>query len=262
MKWFHHECSARHDPKLQTLGNAFGMEGIGIYWSLLEEIGEHSDTFHLKVSGLSEETDQLFMDLCQNPHGIQSSPFVGVKDMTKVPRVPLKILAREFYVSAEKFADVVSFAVQLGLFDSTKWLQFNVLHSSGFEHRADDYTRRQVRRTDIRRTSSEETPNNVRTLSEHAPDILRTESEDCANLVRTKSDNVRLEAEVEEKESRIRKRKEIKLCSAERQLKISTIDPQKMAEDGMALIQLSKDELLRYCKNSYLIIREWNETHA
>lgn len=30
----------------------------------------------------------------------------------------------------------------------------------------------------------------------------------------------------------------------------------------MSLIQLSKDELLRYCKNSYLIIREWNETRS
>jgi hypothetical protein len=52
------------------------------------------------------------------------------------------------------------------------------------------------------------------------------------------------------------------LCNAKRQLKISTIDPQKLAEDGMVLIQLSKDEFLRYCMTCNLIIREWNETHA
>jgi len=48
MKWFHHECAARYDPKLQILGSQYGSEGIGIYWGLLEEIGQHSDTFNLK----------------------------------------------------------------------------------------------------------------------------------------------------------------------------------------------------------------------
>ncbi len=58
MKWFHHECAARYDSKLQILGSHYGAEGIGIYWGLLEEIGQHSDTFHLKVIGVNEEIDQ------------------------------------------------------------------------------------------------------------------------------------------------------------------------------------------------------------
>ena len=60
MKWFHHECAARYDSKLQILGSHFGAEGIGIYWGLLEEIGQHSDTFHLKVIGVNEEIDKTF----------------------------------------------------------------------------------------------------------------------------------------------------------------------------------------------------------
>ena len=60
MKWFHHECAARYDPKLQILGSQYGSEGIGIYWGLLEEIGQHSDTFNLKVTGVNEEIDQKY----------------------------------------------------------------------------------------------------------------------------------------------------------------------------------------------------------
>ena len=66
MKWFHHECAARYDSKLQILGSHYGAEGIGIYWGLLEEIGQHSDTFHLKVVGVNEEIDQTFSKLLQN----------------------------------------------------------------------------------------------------------------------------------------------------------------------------------------------------
>ena len=40
MKWFHQECAAKHDPKLQTLGASHGAEGLGIFWGLLEEIGQ------------------------------------------------------------------------------------------------------------------------------------------------------------------------------------------------------------------------------
>jgi hypothetical protein len=250
MKWFHHECTARHDPKLQMLGDSFGIEGIGIYWALLEEIGGHSDTFHLKVTGLSSEIDQMFSELCLDSRRSHDQLFLRVKDLDEIPKIPLRLVARQLFTSSEKIESVISLAVEIGLFDSAKWMKYNVLYSSGFEHRADDYTRRQIRRTEAARTGIEETPI-----------IVRGNSEDGANPVRTKSDKVLLDTEAEEKESRSRRREEKNICSAERQEKLSTKNPQETAAKGDALIQLMEPEILEYCKSCYDIIREWNEIH-
>ena len=70
MKWFHHECAARYDSKLQTLGSLFGAEGIGIYWGLLEEIGQHSDTFYLKVIGIEKKLIKIFQKSCRIPKNL------------------------------------------------------------------------------------------------------------------------------------------------------------------------------------------------
>ena len=75
MKWFHHECAARYDSKLQILGSLYGAEGIGIYWGLLEEIGQHSDTFHLKVIGFDEKIDKTFSEIIQTSKNSKENPF-------------------------------------------------------------------------------------------------------------------------------------------------------------------------------------------
>ena len=72
MKWFHHECAARYDSKLQILGSEHGAEGIGIYWGLLEEIGQHSDTFHLKVIGVERgNRSEIFRISAKFPKSLQ-----------------------------------------------------------------------------------------------------------------------------------------------------------------------------------------------
>ena len=110
MKWFHHECAARHDPKLQVLGSQFGAEGIGIFWGLLEEIGQHSDTFHLKVTGISPEIDTKHF-----PH-------------QPIPCLPIKILAKNLFTSHTKLKSVIDLCVEIGLFDPDKWLHYNLLY--------------------------------------------------------------------------------------------------------------------------------------
>ncbi len=152
MKWFHHECSARHDPKLQTLGASFGAEGLGIYWALLEEIGGDSDTFHLKVSGISEECDQKFGELLRGSGGGAAETFGRSVDAAKIPSLSLRILARNLFVTTRKLQAVITMAVEIGLFDSFMWREYSVLYSPSFEHRADDYTRRLQRRADVVRT--------------------------------------------------------------------------------------------------------------
>ncbi|MGA9116798.1 MAG: hypothetical protein WB626_08490 [Bacteroidota bacterium] len=140
MKWFHHECAAKHDPKLQTLGAAFGAEGAGIYWGLLEEIGRLSDTFHLRITGLSPEADARPLPSLAGRTGRPIPP-------GRVPVIPFRILARMLFTTPRKLEAVLGSCVEVGLFDGERWSGFSLLYSPSFELRADDYSRRQLRKT-------------------------------------------------------------------------------------------------------------------
>lgn len=194
MKWFHHECSAKHDPRLQVLGSLHGAEGLGIYWGLLEEIGGHSETFHMKVCGISEESDQKFLELVQNRSELPQDPPERFKHLSRVPKIPLPILARILFTSKKKLIAVIETAVREGLFDEVKWRKYNVLYSPAFEHRADDYTRRVRRCSESVRTRSEECSESVRTVSEQTSESLRTIS---ANVLPEQN-------RIEQKQNRIR----------------------------------------------------------
>jgi hypothetical protein len=206
MKWFHHECAARHDPKLQILGSIHGAKGLGIYWGILEEIGQHSDTFHLKVTGFSVEADEFFKKLIQDPEIEEGYSSCALLDLQKVPRLPSKILAGNLFTSTKDLRAIIRTCVETDLFDPQKWLKLNVLYSSSFEHRADDYTRRMQRRAENVRTDSGQTPDIVRRLSEVCSDKIGLTSDSR----RTLSEKVHLEAEQiqKEKEKKNRDRRE------------------------------------------------------
>ena len=261
MKWFHHECAARHDPKLQMLGDAFGVEGLGIYWSLLEEIGAHSDTFHLKLIGNSEESDKMFATLLDGQSEVQNTSFSTLPRISSIPRIPMRLLARQIFTTLRKLQSVIALAVEIELFDSTKWLKYNVLYSPSFEHRADDYTRRQHRKPESRQTPSEHSSGVVHSDFEHAPNPLRTESEDCSDGIQTNSAIYALDTEEEQKETERRTREEKDFCSAERQTDISTPFQQAQIRDHTSLIQLNPEDLARYSESCLDILRQWNATH-
>jgi hypothetical protein len=238
MKWFHHECSARHDPKLQMLGATHGAEGIGIYWGLLEEIGQDSDTFHLKVIGISEKADKKFADFLQNP---EKSPEQSLGDsimLAKVPKLPMKLLAKNLYTSPKKLHAVINFCMEVNLFDTRKWLEFNVLYSPSFEQRADDYTRR------VRRCSD-----NVRTNPEQSTNRLRISSEVSAESVRTLSvsatDNVRLETDTEQKKN---------ICNT-RNVDNSNVDNSYIIEPTEVLFD-------DYCIRFHSTLQHWNHKNS
>lgn len=227
MKWFHHECAARHDPKLQVLGSAHGAEGIGIYWGLLEEIGQHSDTFHLKVTGISEESDKKFSELIQEGKNNQ-------RKILNVPKLPIKILAKNFFTSSKKLGDVIKLCVEVGLFDADKWLNYNLLYSPSFEHRADDYTRRVQRQA-----------NNIRTELGQTTAEVRGISEDSQNNIRTKFDKVLLETDTEQKKN---------ICNT------SAVD--NLSMDESFLIDLSNDLFDQYCLKFHSALQLWNRQHG
>lgn len=250
MKWFHHETAARHDPKLQMLGSTHGAEGLGIFWGLLEEIGQHSDTFHLKVLGISEETDQTFTKLVQNPEESPETLLDSQLDLKKVPRLTAKILAKNLFTSQRTLKAVIETCVEVGLFDSDKWLKFNLLYSPSFEQRADDYTRRVQRRTE-----------NVRTRSEHSPDNHRSQSEQDSDTVRRKSEKVTLETEAEQiqKEKRSRTEKELLANNTSEKNKLSTSEEYKFLKDELYLIELSEERFREYSTAFRKMLASWND---
>jgi hypothetical protein len=250
MKWFHHETAARHDPKLQMLGSTHGAEGIGIFWGLLEEIGQHSDTFHLKVLEISTETDQTFMKLAQDPEKSVETSLDSHLDLRKVPRLTAKILAKNLFTSPRKLKAVIETCVHVGLFDSDKWWKFNLLYSPSFEQRADDYTRRVQRRTE-----------NVRTRSEHSPDNHRSESEQGSNDVRRKSEKVPLESEAEQiqKEKRRRTEKDMLANNMFHKKELSTSEFHNVLKDEPYLIELSEEGFQEYSRTFRSTLASWND---
>jgi hypothetical protein len=237
MKWFHHECAARHDPKLQVLGSQYGAEGSGIYWGLLEDIGQHSDTFHLKVIGISMESDKKFLETLQirpdNEGGMQ-----------KVPILPIKILAKNLFTSPKKLKNVIELCVNVGLFDADKWLNYNLLYSPSFEHRADDYTRRINRKQSL----SEVNTNIILTKSIPTSEFLRTTPvlsevegpEQSSNIVQSKTDKVLLETETDKKEN---------INKTTNTLNV----------DNSFLIEPDEEQFDAYCLLFHSTIQKWNK---
>ncbi len=262
MKWFHHETAARHDPKLQMLGSTHGAQGLGIYWCLLEEIGQHSDTFHLKLLGISEQSDNNFDELLKNPEQNMITVSHTRISPHAIPKLPVRILAKNLFTSTRKLLTVIHTCVEVGLFDSAKWLKYHLLYSPSFEQRADDYTRRLHRK----QSGSGLTPNTVRTLSEHSPDQLRTHSEHHPESLRTKADKVHLETEAEQKKKRNRTEadKSTQKMPVEEDgiHSLSTPDYYEFLKDELELIELSEEGLQAYSRRFRSVIVQWNDEHS
>jgi hypothetical protein len=257
MKWFHHDCSARHDPKLRLLAAKHGLEGWAIFWALLEEIGEDSDTFHLKVMEFSKKSDKSFANLLKNPDEESENLFDSSPDLSKIPRLPVKTLAKNLFTTSKTLTAVIATCTSVGLFDRQKWIRFNVLYSPSFEERADDYTRRLQRRTQNVRTNSEQSSNSVRTLSEQNPNTVRTMSEQNPKPLRTKSVKVPLETEAEQIQNKNKKSMFVK--QADPNAELSTSCQLDVLKIEPYLIGLSEAGFLEYSRAVRLELSTWND---
>jgi hypothetical protein len=247
MKWFHHECAARHDPKLQILGATYGAEGLGVFWSLLEEIGQHSDSFHLKVLGISQEVDQHFANAARNPQESGLNLPQAGPGLANVPRLPLRILAKNLFTSQRKLKAIIETCVEIGLFDNRKWTEFNVLHSPSFEHRADDYTRRLQRKSVPPGTDSGHGPDNRATMSGARSDPLRSPSE--LSTLETEQMRGRVEGEVL-----------VQSTSGKTQLSTSDQDEERL--DADYVIEPDDTAFQQYAKDFRLTLSRWNEDRS
>ena len=249
MKWFHHECAARYDSKLQILGSKHGAEGIGIYWGLLEEIGQHSDTFHLKVIGVDEGIDQKYSEFLQSSKKSQEVSSELSPNPTRIPVLPVKILSRNLFTSPKRVMQTIKTAAEIGLFDLQKWLEFNVLYSQSFEQRADDYTRRLQRKTDKVRTDSEPSTDNVRTQSEETPNTLRSLSE-----------NVHTETEAKA-EAETKKEIETDMHARDKSYSKKNEITYEQLKSEPYLVELDETGFQEYCRTFRSKIVKWNAEH-
>ena len=250
MKWFHHECAARYDPKLQILGSQYGSEGIGIYWGLLEEIGQHSDTFNLKVTGVNEEIDQKYLKTLHSFRESSTTSFAA----TNIPVLPIKILSRNLFASPKRVIQVIQTAAEIGLFDLQKWTEFNVLYSQSFEQRADDYTRRLLRKTDKNRTDSGHSADNVRTPSE----VRQDSSGETPNHIQSESKNVRPEAETKT-ESEEEKDSKADIHAGNIFISKINMEEYERLKNEPYLVDLDEKGFHDYCEKFRSIIVKWND---
>ncbi|MCX6132607.1 MAG: DUF4373 domain-containing protein [Ignavibacteriales bacterium] len=256
MKWFHHDCAARHDPKLRMLAAKHGLEGWAIFWALLEEIGEDSDTFHLKIMEFSKKSDKSFANLLEDPRKESENLFDSSVDLPKIPRLPAKTLAKNLFTTSKTLTAVIRTCVSIGIFDQQKWLSFNVLYSPSFEQRADDYTRRIQRRHAL---SAAEGAQSVRTNSEQSSNSVRTLSEQNLESLRTKSGKVHLETEAEQIQKENRNRRNMFVKDANEENLISTSCQQGLVTNYSHLIELSQDAFFEYSAKVHSELSDWND---
>jgi hypothetical protein len=154
MRWFHHDCTAKYDPKFQRLGERFGAEGAGIYWGILEELGRSDDSYYLKVIGLSVEADEQFAHAMKNPPlhvpSVDPAPLRGIAVLSAKP------LAQALFTRTQRLKEVLDFCAEIDLIDEVLWDTYAVIFSPGFERRADPYAQRLKRETHRRTTPPQE----------------------------------------------------------------------------------------------------------
>lgn len=170
MKWFEHSTSARHDVKLKILKKKFGAEGYGVYFQLLEIIGESIET--------NNSDDWGFVD---RVHTVET-------------------LADEVGIAPKKLREILTLCNEIDLFQ-----KYNErLYCHQILNRLDTYARRYAKDVDFearKKRLFEQSLNNVRTNFEQQSDVQndvensnenqRSEEELRTNFEQT-SNNVRL----------------------------------------------------------------------
>lgn len=162
MKWIQHDTSARNDVKLKILKKKFGAEGYGVYFQLLEIIGESIEKDNFEDWG--------FVD---KHHDVDT-------------------LADEVGVTSNKLRSILELCNQLDLFQKFR----GRLYCHQILHRLDTYVSRYAKDVDLdqRRIELEsELENNVQTDFEQTSNKVRLHNntiQDNTEHNKTEKDNV------------------------------------------------------------------------
>ncbi|MGB6034483.1 MAG: Lin1244/Lin1753 domain-containing protein [Bacteroidota bacterium] len=277
MRWFKHDCMARNDPRMMEVVQRHGGEGLALYWTVLEETGRLSHTLHLKITGLSEETDRNFRDL-QEGSEVDRCFGKHLNCIDQIPEFGAKLLAGCIRAKAETLEKVLTTCVEFNLFDRAKWVEYNVLYSSDFASLADPYHRGSVKRprqnSSVKSTHSEDvdtSPDIVRTT----PDTLQTTDQSLQRTeqsLRTTDQTLhttsqklfpRTETETETRtETEGEKKKNRTEAEDARALELSTTHPQKSDPGGYRSLGIEIDRIAEYETNCRIIVQAWNQSHG
>lgn len=124
MKWFKHDSDASNDAKLKKLRLKYGAQGYGIYWYCLELIARNVEKHNL--------TFELEHDA--------------------------ELIADDFKLSPELVQHIMTFMVDIGLFENTN----NIITCLKMSTRTDEYTQKLLQSRKIY-------PDNLPTLSGQSP---------------------------------------------------------------------------------------------
>ena len=126
MKWFKHDTMASHDAKIKRLRLRHGLEGVGLYWSLLEAIARQVEPHNLLFE-LEEDSE---------------------------------LIAIDFGISHEKVEMMMRTMIELDLFQCDE----GKVTCVKLRERTDDYTQKLLRGSNSVRTKSGESPEKVRSI--------------------------------------------------------------------------------------------------
>ena len=138
MKWFKHDSDAGNDAKLRKLRIKYGAQGYGIYWYCLELIARNVEKHNL--------TFELEHDA--------------------------ELIAEDFRLSGELVQEMMTYMVNLGLFENTQ----GVITCLKMSTRTDEYTQQLMR--EVKKTP-EKLPRNseiIPTISEVKEEKRREEN--------------------------------------------------------------------------------------
>ena len=128
IKWFKHDSDAGNDAKLRKLRLKYGASGYGIYWYCLELIARNVEKHNL--------TFELEHDA--------------------------ELIAEDFRLSGELVQEMMTYMVNLGLFENTS----GVITCLKMSTRTDEYTQQLIREV-------KKTPEKLPTLSLDSPENIR-----------------------------------------------------------------------------------------
>lgn len=119
MKWFKHDTDARQDFKIKRLIRRFGMEGYGVYWSIIELLA-----FETKAQ--VEGDVQLSLE-----------------------RYPVEDISLDLGVSMDKTTEILEFMAVVGLIDAESY-RSNILSCKALAKRCDEYTEKRRKKLGTR----------------------------------------------------------------------------------------------------------------
>jgi len=115
MKWFKHETNASADAKLRRVRMKYGMEGYGLYWYCLEQIGAtvepHNLTFELEHDA--------------------------------------EIIADDTNIHYERVQEMMAYMIDLGLFESETVDEKILITCMKMRIRTDEYTQKALRNSTV-----------------------------------------------------------------------------------------------------------------